>query len=156
MSVKKKNKKDPQLDKKIIELQSKLAELEEKLVQSSEKEKRALADYQNLVRRNQEERLQIIKLANKELILSLIEPLENLRRAAKQIDDQGLDMIIYQFMQILKDFGVKKVEVMGQEFDEDLMEVVEKKKNGKKVIDVLRNAYKLNDKILCHARVIMD
>ena len=55
----------------------KIVELEEKLHLAQEKEMRSLADYQNLLRRTQQERLKSIQLANQGLMEDLIQPLEH-------------------------------------------------------------------------------
>jgi molecular chaperone GrpE (heat shock protein) len=58
----------------ISEEQRKIQELQLLLNASLEREKRALADYQNLQRRSQEERIAFIKMANKEFCQVLLQP----------------------------------------------------------------------------------
>ena len=55
--TKKDSKKQPDFKKEIAELQLQLAE-------SLEREKRTLADYKNMTKRNQEERVKFLQLAN--------------------------------------------------------------------------------------------
>ncbi len=136
--------------------QEKIQLLETQLAQAQEREKRALADYQNLVRRFREERLQIIKMANQDLILALIEPLENLYKASQQLNDQGLTMVMSQLNQSLASLDVEVIDPLNQPFNLDTMEVIEKKAQGKKVIQVLQRAYKLNGQIIAHAKVVLD
>ena len=108
----------------------KIVELEEKLHLAQEKEMRSLADYQNLLRRTQQERLKSIQLANQGLMEDLIQPLEHLEMAAQQIDDQGLNMVTGQLKRVLEDAGLEEIEVMGKKFDVDFMEAVEKGEKG--------------------------
>ncbi|NCN45350.1 MAG: nucleotide exchange factor GrpE [Candidatus Pacebacteria bacterium CG10_big_fil_rev_8_21_14_0_10_36_11] len=135
---------------------AKVAELEEKLSQELEKEKRSLADYQNLMRRTQEERLRSIKMANRDLIESLLQPFEHLQLAAQQLQDQGLTMVTEQLKKVLADFGLEEIEVLNKEFDVETMEVIEKQQNGKKVVQVSQKGYRLNGLVIQHAKVVLD
>jgi len=121
-----------------------------------EKERRALADYQNLLRQSQQQRAHLIKLANADLLLSILEPLEHLRTASQQLQDQGLEIITNQLWKSLQAIGLEEVEVLNKKFDVNTMEVLDKNAKGEKVIEVLRKAYRLNGEIIQHARVILD
>lgn len=131
--------------------------LQAQLDQSEEKYRRALADYHNLQQRSQTERLQFIQLANKDLITALLEPLDFLETATQHIDDQGLQMVIDRFHQVLIEKGLEEIQVKpGQQFDENLMEAVdtaEGKENT--VIDVKQRGYKLNGIVIRHAKVVV-
>lgn len=140
----------------VSEEQRKIQELQLLLAASVEREKRALADYQNLQRRTQEERRILIKMANKDLCQALLQPLEHLALAAKNIQDRGLDMVIEQFWKELANFSLQEIPVMGQKFDLHTMEVVDKKAKGEKVIEVVRKGYQLHDEVIQHAQVILD
>lgn len=129
---------------------------------AQEGEKRALADYQNLQRRQQEERARLVQLAASDLIQSLVEPLNNLQLAAKNLDDQGLNMVISQFLQALTDNGLEVLgdDLIGQPFDVELMEAVERKDQSipvekATVQTVTSPGYRLNGHILKHAKVIV-
>lgn len=139
----------------VSEEQRKIQELQLLLSASLEREKRALADYQNLQRRSQEERIAFIKMANKDFCQALLQPLEHLSMAAANIQNQGLDMVIEQFWKELKDFGLEELKVLGQKFDVNTMEVVDKKGEGEKVVEIVRKGYKLNGEIIQHAQVIL-
>lgn len=137
-------------------LEAKLLDLEEKLQAAAEKEKRSLADYQNLLRRTQEERLKSIKLANQSLIEELIQPLEHLEMAAVQLNDAGLNMVLDQLKKVLKNEGLEEIEVMGKRFDVEVMEAVEKNGQGDKVVKVIRKGYRLNGVVIQHAKVVLE
>jgi molecular chaperone GrpE len=145
-------KKTTQDDQKLL---AKVEELEQQLQQAQEKEKRSLADYQNLLRRTQEERLKSIKLANQTLLEELVQPLEHLEMAAGQLNDPGLNMVLGQLKKVLTEAGLAEIEVMGKEFDVNLMEVVEKQGEGNKVAKVVRKGYLLNGVVIQHAKVVL-
>lgn len=131
-------------------------ELSAKLAEAELKYQRALADYQNLVRRTQEDSLRKAKLATKDFVTSLITPLNHLTLAAGQLDDPGLNMVVQQLWQTLNVEGLESVEVMNKPFDAEIMEVVEIIDKGKKVIKVLTPCYKLNGEIIQFAKVVLD
>lgn len=147
-----KNKQDNQANDE----QTKTQELQILLANALEREKRALADYQNLQRRSQEERLAFIKMANRDLCEALLAPLGHLSLAAANLKDRGLDMVISQFWKELENFGLKEIEVMGQKFDLATMEVIDKKDKGEMVISVVRKGYALSGEVIQHAQVILD
>jgi molecular chaperone GrpE len=144
-------KKDPKkktINKEIVELQQQLGE-------SLEREKRILADYQNLVKRNQEERVKFLQLANQGLIETILSPLEHLSLAAEQIEDQGLDMVIRDFWQVLEEAGVEEIYPKGEKFNLETMEVVDKEGEGQTVAKVVKRGYRLNGLVIQHAKVIV-
>jgi molecular chaperone GrpE len=146
-------------------LEGELQVLKAKLKQAQEKEKRALADYQNLLRRTQEQRARLIKMAGKNLIASLLPALDNLQRAAQQIDDDGLNLVNDQLWQALKAAGLEKIQAKGQEFNVNTMEAVDNRdKEGKQkdqdqqalvVQEVVKPGYKLKGEVIQHAKVIL-
>ena len=137
------------------EEQRKIQELQLLLAASLEREKRVLADYQNLQRRSQEERMNFIRMANKDFCEVLLAPLEHLSMAASNLKDRGLDMVIEQFWKELKNFGLAEIEVLGQKFDLKTMEVVDKKGEGEEVVGVVRKGYTLNGEVIQHSQVIL-
>jgi molecular chaperone GrpE len=136
-------------------LEAKIAELEEALILSHEKEKRAIADYQNLLRRSRDERSSFVKMANKDFALAILQPLEHLSMAAAQVKDQGLDMVISQLWKELENQGLAEIEVLGKKFDLDLMEAVDKEGEGDQVVKVVRKGYLLNGEVIQHAQVVL-
>lgn len=116
--------------------------------------KRTLADYQNLEKRVAGERQQLIKSANRGLILRLLPALDTLVLAKKHTDDQGLELAIQQLFDILEREGVKKIETLEKNFDPKYMECVATVEGeGGKVIEELKPGYMLDDKVLRVAQV---
>ena len=70
-----------------------------------------------------------------------------------------LTLISQKFTEALRQKGVTEIEVLDREFDADLSEAVAKfaagdEKKGK-VIDVVQTGYKLGDKVLRFAKVVV-
>lgn len=116
---------------------------------------RALADYQNLEKRINEEKFEIIRNANKHLILGLLPFLGNLEKAEVFIKDPGLKMTKDHLFGILNEIGLEEINVLNKEYDPNNAEVIDVVPGDKDniVTEVLRKGYKLNDKILQVAQV---
>lgn len=159
------------LPAQVERLTAEVAALKGEVVAAHEAEKRALADYQNLVRRHQDDRSLIVKLAAKSFVQSLLQPLGHLALAAKQLNDTGLNMIIMQLRQALADEGLEEIEVLGRPFDVTTMEVVGTQSTDSTsiksdaatapadtmgvVIEVRRPGYRLNGEVIQHAQVVI-
>lgn len=153
------SKKDAQKSKKHESKQDSVEEMRAQLQQAKDAELRARADYQNLIRRNQAERQQLIKLASKSLVTDLLQPIEHLALAAQQLNDQGLNMVVTQFWQTLENNGLQEINPVGQPFDVETMEAVEIKDEGNEdemeVLSVVRRGYRLNGEVIQHAKVVV-
>ena len=126
-------------------------ELEERL-------KRTMADYQNLERRIEEERKLLSKLSALLLVEKLLPVLDNLENAQAHLDDEGLEMVIKQFKEILTQEGVEEIEAIGQQFDPSEHEAIETQtgEDDNIVARVLAKGYKIEDKVIRPARVVVS
>ena len=126
-------------------------ELEERL-------RRTLADYQNLERRIEEERKVLSKLSAVLLIEKLLPILDNLENAKAHINDQGLELVIKQFKDVLNQEGVEEIDAGGHEFDPNLHEAIETEPAGQDnmVTRVLNKGYKIEDRVLRPAKVVVS
>lgn len=118
--------------------------------------KRALADYQNLQRRVQEERYSLITGANKNLILKFLPVLDTLMLAVKHFQDPGLNLAVEQFLKVLEEEGLKRINTIGEKFNPEKMEAVTTKE-GKDgiVLEELRIGFEKNNEIIRPAQVIV-
>jgi molecular chaperone GrpE len=118
--------------------------------------KRAVADYQNLEKRTEENRREWMLSANRSLIAKLIPVLDDLFLARNHIKDEGLDISIQKFLNILKEEGVEKIETQDQDFDPNTMECVSVVAGeDNKVLEEVRAGYIMNDRVLRPAQVIV-
>jgi molecular chaperone GrpE len=120
--------------------------------------KRALADYQNLERRVEEERRLLSALSSAILIEKFLPVLDNLESAQSHLADEGLDLVIKQFKDVLTQEGVEEINAEGQQFDPNLHEAVETNEgeNDGRIVNVVRKGYKINDKVLRPAQVVVE
>lgn len=132
--------------------------LKEQVARFEDNYKRALADYQNLQRRTQEEKREWARLSNKDLILKLLPILDTLMLAEKHTKDQNFVLTVQQFLSALEQEGVKRIKTIDEEFNPHTMEAVsttESKDKKGKVVEEMRAGYMFYDTILRAAQVIV-
>jgi molecular chaperone GrpE len=139
---------------------SEVEKLQTEVVKAQENERRAIADYQNLLRRTHEDRAKMIKMAGRSVIEAMLQPLEHLYLAKEQLKDKGVEMVYQQFVRALQDEGVEEIECLGKDFDSTVMEVVDKqpvddKKQVGEVIKIAKRGYRLNGEVIDHAKVVI-
>ena len=124
------------------------------------------AEFENYRKRTLKERAELILNGGEKAISAILPILDDMERAiangAKTDDPQvlreGMELIYNKFVKTLEGQGVCKIETKDADFDTDLHEAVAMvpgmgdDKKGK-VIDCLQEGYKLNDKVIRHAKV---
>lgn len=129
-----------------------IKDLEERLV-------RALADYQNLVKRIDREKHEVVIRANKNLLKDILPILDILGAAQEHLKDQGLAMALSQFNGVFEKYGVKEIDAKaGDKFDEHLHEVTEVTDGGETgtIAKVLKKGYRWQDGVVLRpAQVIV-
>lgn len=120
--------------------------------------KRALADYQNLERRVAEERKLLSQLTAAILVEKFLPILDNLESAQAHLNDQGLEIVIKQFKDVLTSEGVEEIQAEGQQFDPNLHEAIEVAEGPDegRIVKVERKGYKLNDKVIRPAQAVVE
>jgi molecular chaperone GrpE len=147
-------------NQEVVALQQQIKELEVELELAQDAKARALADYQNVVRRSQEEKARIIKLAARDVVQAILLPIDHLNLAKEQLKDQGINMIYQQFLQALSGQGVQEIEAVGHPFDEQKMEVVDKRPvtdplQNNVVVGVIQRGYTMHGEVIRHAKVVI-
>ena len=102
----------------------------------------------------------------RDVLLQVAPILDNLRRALRQetqeaeLLKQGVELICGQFNDVLKGYGLAEIEAVGQPFDpevhEALAEVPDDEHAPGTVIEEMEKGYKLNDKVVRYARVVVS
>ena len=117
--------------------------------------KRALADYSNFQRRVEEEKRSLARFASGNLLARFLGILDILEQAAKHEQNEGVDLAIKKFKEVLASENVKEIEALGHKFNPALQEAVEvvKGEEENKVIEVLEKGYLLEGKVIRPAKV---
>ena len=128
------------------------------------------AELVNYRKRKDEETANLLRFANQDLILELIQTVDNFERAIK-LDDTNLNDELSKFLagfkliyshltETLKKFGVEEIETVGSEFNpnvhEALMTVHDETKPNEQVVECLLKGYTLKGKVIRAAKVIVN
>lgn len=112
---------------------------------------RALADYDNLRKRVDKERREIVKLAGVSLFAKLMPAFDMLTRSQEHLEDPGIAQTIKEFRSALKEEGIVNIEIAkGDRFDENFEEVTELEPTKDKGLDqtvseVILEGWKIED-----------
>ena len=142
--------------------------LKAELAAANDRNLRLMAEFDNFRRRSAKEQLDLIETANGKLLEKLSEVQDNFERAfaaenkAKDLEafEKGMQMIYNQFAKVLTDAGLEQIDPTGKEFDpnchEALMQQPSETIPEGNVVTVFQKGYKLKNKILKTAKVIVS
>lgn len=129
---------------------------------------RLYAEFDNFKRRTSKERLELLQIAGKDVIVDLLPVLDDFERAQKSMETatdieavkEGVKLVHHKLKNLLANKGLKEMDARGKEFDADVHEGItnipapSNDLKGK-VIDELEKGYYLNDKVIRFAKVII-
>ncbi len=127
------------------------------------------AEMENVRKRFDRERENFLKYGNEKILSALIEVVDNFDRTIDALvgdEDEkitnirtGIEMVRTQFLDVLKNNGLERVEALGKEFDPNLHEAMgQQSSEGKKdqeIIQEYQKGYVLNGRLLRAAKVII-
>ncbi|MDG1890451.1 MAG: nucleotide exchange factor GrpE [Verrucomicrobiota bacterium] len=127
------------------------------------------AEFDNFKKRSARERAEAVKYANEALLERLIPTLDHFEMAmaaVHQAQDEsmssikmGIEMVHNQLKATLKESGLEEVDALGKVFDPAWHEAVSQKETDKvpegQVIEQARKGYKLNDRLIRPANVVV-
>ncbi len=142
------------------------AELRKALDEAKDKYIRLFADFDNMRKRHERERVNLIKYAHEEVIIEFLGFLEDFERtiaAAKNNPHetksllQGMEMVYGRMQQLLKKYDVREIEALGKKFDHSCHEalMVEDSPDQEDgiVLEVFQKGYMLGDRVARTAKV---
>ncbi len=138
----------------------------EQIADLKDKYLRSVAEFDNYRKRTLKERAELILNGGEKVITTLLPILDDMERAiqnGEKTDDvavlrEGMELIYHKLLKTLEGNGVTAIDTENADFDTDIHEAVAMvpgmgdDKKGK-VIDCLVKGYKLNDKVIRHAKV---
>jgi len=125
---------------------------------------RAQADFINYKRRSEQEKEEISKFANAMLMLNLLPILDDLERAFTSISPDlakfswldGIRLIERKLRTALETQGLSPIKAVGEPFDPKLHEAAGHGKGKEEiVVEELRKGYKLHDRVIRPATVVV-
>ena len=142
--------------------------LKAELAAANDRNLRLMAEFDNYRRRTAKEQLELIETANGKLLEKLSEVQDNFERAfasenkAQDLEafEKGMQMIYNQFAKILTDAGLEQIDPTGAEFDPNMHDALMQQPSESvpegHVVTVFQKGYKLKNKILKTAKVIVS
>lgn len=128
---------------------------------------RLQAEFDNFRKRTLKEKMDLVSSAGEDVIKSLLPVMDDMDRALEAMEKsmdagavrEGVVLISNKLRDTLRAKGVSEIDAAGKVLDTDFHEAVAKipsqKSNRGKIVDVVQKGYKLNDKVIRHAKVVV-
>ena len=143
-----------------------LAEAQAEIAELKDRNLRQLAEFDNYRKRTIKEKTELILNGSEKTVTAMLPVLDDFERALQTMDKaediaavrEGVELIFQKFNKVLADLGVTRIETADADFDVDIHEAIAQipaptdELKGK-VIDCVQTGYKLNDKVIRHAKV---
>ena len=151
---------EPDVEEQLVKAQERIAELEDKNL-------RMMAEFDNYRRRTNKEKLELMATAGERIFKEMLPLVDDFERAVAVMDKtndinavrEGIKLIQQKFISFLDKQDVHAIETEGADFNTDEHEAVttfaagEDKKG--KVIDCTQKGYKLGEKVIRFAKVVV-
>lgn len=155
-------------EEEIVSEKDLLEKLQTEVKEYNDKFLRLYSEFENYKKRIQKERIDLIKSAGVDVILSLLPVLDDLERALKSMDKvndipaikEGISLIYNKFKNILQQKGLEEMKSIGEIFNTDLHDAItnipapSEEMKGK-VVEEIEKGYFLNGKVIRHAKIIV-
>ncbi len=141
---------------------------EEKYAELNDKYLRLYSEFDNYRKRTTKERIELFKTAGQDIMTDLVPVIDDFERALQNMDKKGdvktirkgVDLVYNKFKSTLESKGLKPFKSIEQDFDPEIHEAITKipapsdKLKGK-IVDEIEKGYKLNEKVIRFAKVVI-
>ena len=151
-----------------VSVEEQLQKAQEEIQHLKDNHLRQLAEFDNYRKRTLKEKAELILNGGEKVMTAFLPILDDLARAQENIEKnqdyntlkEGVDLIVKKLYKVLGEQGLSVIEAEGQPFDTDYFEAValvpvEDDAQKGKIIDCVQTGYKLNDKVIRHAKVVV-
>lgn len=140
---------------------------EAEIAEWQDKYLRLQAEFDNFRKRTLREKMELVQSGSAECVKNFLPLMDDLQRALEAIEKsndlealrEGVKLIAQKFRETLNKQNVKEIEALGLELDTDHHEAVARFDAGKekkgKIVDVVQPGYKMGDKVLRFAKVVV-
>lgn len=154
-------------DTMTAEVSEEQPDYERTIAEWKDKYVRLHAEFDNYRKRTLREKMELVETGGQGVLKAVLPVMDDVQRAVEAMgksDDiealrRGVELIAQKFSETLRQCKVTEIEAKGQPFDEELMEAVARFAAGEeqkgRVIDVVQTGYKLGDKVLRFAKVVV-
>ena len=146
--------------------EAQLAKAQNEIADLKDKYLRQAAEFDNYRKRVATEKGELVRNGGARVMTAILPILDDFERAHENMDKmedvaavkEGVQLIIDKFLKLLKQEGLEKMDVVGKPFDVDFHEAIamvpgQPDEMRGKVIDCVQSGYKMNDKVIRHAKV---
>ena len=163
---------DEELDENIVEENVEVMDsdvdvqkLQEDLDNTTDRLKRLMAEFDNFKKRASKEREQLYNSLVADIMMAFLPVMDNLEKAINTNTGdegykQGMELVAKQFKDVLKSFGLEEIKTEGGIFNPILHEAVssiqDDTKESQEIIEEFRKGYKMGDKVIRHAMVVVN
>jgi molecular chaperone GrpE len=156
------------IDAQVKELQQKLEAVQKLADSYKDQLLRKAAEFDNYKKRTEADYINLVKNANEGLISSLIPILDDFTRSMKsgqEVKDheplfKGVGLIYNKFVKLLESHGLIPFDSVGKPFDVEyhdaLLQLPRSDVPPHTVVEEIERGYKLFDRVLRHAKVIVS
>ena len=150
-------------------LRDRIEQLEEESAAHKDTILRKAAEFENLKKRTQKERIQVFdeaKIGAIKDFLPVYDDLERMLGAVKESEKnsfvEGVELIRNKFRNVLEQAGVERIDETDVPFDVDIHDAMLRQNAGDETIEsdtvlqVLESGYKIGDRVIRHAKVIVS
>lgn len=139
--------------------------LQEDLDNTTDRLKRLMAEFDNYKKRASKEREQLYNSLVADIMMAFLPVMDNLEKAINTNTEdegykQGMELVAKQFKDVLKSFGLEEIKTEGEIFNPILHEAVssvqDDTKESQEIIEEFRKGYKMGDKVIRHAMVVVN
>ncbi len=124
--------------------------------------KRALADYQNLLKQTAKEKDEFVKYALSDFMYDILPVYDHLKMSLSGLNDEesknawveGVKYVLKQFKEVLNSRGIEEIKTEGEKFDHNTMEAIDGA--GENIKQEIMPGYKLHGKVIRPAKVIVE
>ena len=161
-------KEENQETEKEISVEEQLDAAKKEIEELNDKLLRKIAEFDNYRKRTLKEKTELILNGGEKTIVAILPVIDDMERALKNMQNadnvaavlEGVELIYKKFMDILGKQGVSVIETKDADFDVDVHEAIAQlpaptEELKGKVMDCTLTGYKLNDKVIRHAQVVV-
>lgn len=148
----------------------KIEQLENELSEAKDAHLRKAAELENYKKRVQKERTQVYETAKANALRDFLSINDDLQRSLKASEDlevdqtflDGVNLVASKFEEVLRQHGVERIDEKMVPFNVDLHDAMMRQKpedddiDSDMVLDVIENGYRMGDRTIRHAKVIVS
>lgn len=149
----------------IIDSEVDIQKLQEDLENTTDRLKRLMAEFDNYKKRASKEREQLYNTLVADIMMAFLPVMDNLEKAIDTNTEdngykQGMELVAKQFREVLNSFGLEEIKTEGEIFNPSLHEAVssvqDDTKQSQEIVEEFRKGYKIGDKVIRHAMVVVN